>query len=174
VPPTDSDPTRDRSRRRVLGLVLIAVGLLGATGAEGFERYAVQTWGTGDADRSIDAAATQLDGEIMSSDGLADGWLISYEYYYGQTLEVGYQRIPADKGQRLAFGDRVKIEAIPAPAFTEDEGVAFQGRSRLLGTRRQPRAWIARSVRDTRWPRLGISVLVGLAGLWLAFRPRGR
>ncbi len=171
---TDPDTRRDRTRRRVLGLVLIGVGLTGALGGEGFERYAQRTYGTGGSDDALDARSRQIDAEIMSSDSWEGRWLISYEYFYDDVLEVGYQRIPADKGEKLGFGDRVRIEAIPAPPQTADEGVAYQGRSRLLGTRREPMAWITRGVGLTRWPRLGISVLLGLWGAWLVIRPSSR
>ena len=168
---TSSDARRTRTRWRVLGTMLATAGGLGAFTGEGFERYAADTYGTGVSDAAIEGRARLLDGEIMTSDPWEDGWLVSYEYYFEEVLEVGYQRIPTEEGQRLAFGSRVRIEAIPAPRPTADEGVAYQGRSRLLGTLREPRAWITQTVRATRWPRRTLSLLLALIGLGLWIRP---
>ncbi|MEZ4317253.1 MAG: hypothetical protein R3F61_07105 [Myxococcota bacterium] len=167
---TSDDARRRRIRWRVAGLLLVALGTIGLVAGGLAERSAWDRFGTGELDAALSRESRLLDATIMSSDPWDGGWLVSYEYYFGSTLEVGYQRIPADQGRRLGFGSVVRIEAVEHAV----EGARFPASSRLAGTVREPHAWITQTLDGTHGLRLGIGGVVLGLGILAILRPPGR
>lgn len=155
------DTHRARIRRLALGALLVGIGLVGLAGGEVLETQAYERFGPGDVDEALDANGIELEATIMSSDAWEGSWLVSYEYYFGPTLEVGYQRVDASLGRNLAFGHRVPIDAIEEPL----EGARFPASSRLQGTVREPHAGLTRGIQSLRGPRRALGGLVTLTGV---------
>ena len=123
-----------------LSVLVLGVSIVSGIGGLFAERWAEQRFGDPHPDQRLDRVAQLVEAEVMSSDAVPNGTLISYEYFEGSSLFVGYARVPREVGRAWRFGDRIEVEIHPEePAL-----------SRPKGFRRAPDAWITAHARDWR------------------------
>jgi len=150
-----------------LGTLLVALGALGLASDAPGDRAATRWLGDPAADQALDEHGILHVGEVMTVDALADGEIVSYEYIHDDLLYVGYQRAPAALPLEVKPFDLVELDLLADQP----------GRSRLRGTRLQPRAQAVAIYRATRPVRRGLAGLLMAGGLLLvilAARARAR
>lgn len=137
----DLDPTVHAQRTRFRGLTLILVGVtviagvIACTAGTGPVRHQLQShYGDYLDDDGLDANPSTVDALIVTKDTYEQVHVLSYEYFHGRSIYVGYQRMDAPAFALFEIGDLV-----PADLLEAQPSVA-----RLRGTTLEPRATVTR------------------------------